>query len=508
MYDIEIQFQSEAYLKVLTSKGIDSELSEYFKFQSPGSKFDPRVKHGLWDGFIRLYNYKAKILYRGLLPELIEFCKERGYSYNLQSSEKSNLDKSIIDLIQTELIDGITLHDYQRNGIEYAVENDRSIIVSPTGSGKSLIIYTLSLFYTLSGYNKVLIIVPTVSLVEQMYKDFLDYHKGDKQEFSKTIHRISADYSKIIPTNCNFVISTWQSIYQLPDEWFNGFDCIIGDETHKFKSGCLSTIMSKAKDVKFRHGTTATLSNKDSKVHTLILKGLFGQPYSVATTKELIDKQVLSQIQIYAFRLRYTDKNLIRAVKKLKSFQEEIKLISKISIRNSFIKKIALAVKGNALVMFTYREQGELIFKKLQECAEKYNKEIYYIDGNTHVSERERIRFLAEEKENLIIVASYGVYSTGINIKNLHHLILHTAYKSAIIIKQTIGRGLRTHSSKTKICVYDFGDDFSDGGKPNTTFHHFKERLKLYRSEKFSIHFNEYSVEQDKITKLNGDQKK
>lgn len=501
MYQLEIQFENEAYLKVLTTKDIESELSEYFKFMSPGHKFDPRVKHGLWDGAIRLYSLKTKTMYRGLLPELIEFCKERGYAYNLQSYQKPDLDLDQIQYIEDHLLDKITLHDYQRSSVLYAAENDRSIIVSPTGSGKSAIIYTLSLFYILNGFKTVLIIVPTTSLVEQMYKDFITYHKGDRREFAETIQRISGEYSKEIDVKSNFVISTWQSIYKFPNEWFNQFDCIIGDETHKFKSGCLTDIMAKATDVKFRHGTTATLSNKDSKVHTLILKGLFGTPQQTATTKELIDRKILSQIQIYAFRFKYADKKLCTAIKKL-SFQEEVKAIAKIGIRNSFVCKLAQSLKGNTLVMFQFKEQGEKLFTLLQDGAEASGKEVFYIDGSVPTAERERIRELAETRDNLIIVASFGVYSTGINLKNLHHLILHTAFKSSILMKQTIGRGLRTHESKEKICIYDIGDDFSNDGKPNITFHHFKERIKLYRQEKFAIKLQEYTIQNNKITKL------
>ena len=175
--------------------------------------------------------------------------------------------------------------------------NRRALLLSPTASGKSLIIYLL--FRQLHEYQnlKGLIIVPTTSLVEQLFSDFGDYNDGTMETL---VHRIYQCKEK--ETDKPLTISTWQSLYKMPKEYFEQFDYVIGDEAHNFKAQSLTTILTNCVNAKYRIGLTGTLDG--TKTHKLVLEGLFGPVRKVITTNELINQQLVSQFEIKCLVLK------------------------------------------------------------------------------------------------------------------------------------------------------------------------------------------------------------
>jgi superfamily II DNA or RNA helicase len=458
------------------------ELSEFFSFFVPGYKFMPAFRNRMWDGKIRLYNARAKQLPAGLYHHLAKFAKERGYQLEPEKTEYGwPNDKIDIDPQQLmNFIHSISLpfdiRDYQFNAVAYGLENKRAILVSPTGSGKSLIIYVLLRYFLEENENqKVLVVVPTTSLVEQMYNDFKDY--GMLVE--NNCHRIYSGKDK--ETEKHIIISTWQSIYKLSHVWFEQFGMVIGDECHGFKSKSLTSIMDKCTEAMYRFGTTGTLDG--TQTHELVLQGLFGKTHRVTTTKNLQDNDTLAKLEISRIVIEYDDD--IRKSFGKKSYQDEIDYIVKNEKRNKFIRNLALDQKGNTLVLFQFVEKHGKILHDLIDNAAHKDRRIFFVSGATETSDREAIRKIVEKQKDAIIVASLGTFSTGINIKNIHNIIFASPSKSQIRVLQSIGRGLRKSDNNAVTKLFDITDDISWETRKNFALIHSFERLRIYKNENF-----------------------
>ena len=490
---------NETLIQIECEASTGQELSEHFCFYVPGYKFMPAYRNRMWDGKIRLFDMRSKTLYCGLLHYLEEFCAERGYQIkahdinNLEQShltQKVDLEAFIAELGLSVNGVGITPRDYQIDALSLTVSEGKRLLLSPTASGKSLIIYMAMRYFLKYFKGKVLIIVPTTSLVEQMYSDFEDYSKlDDLWNTNENCHRIYSGRDKYnIPQRV--LISTWQSIHKMGTDYFEDFGMVVGDEAHNFKAKSLTAIMEKCVNAPFKIGTTGTLDG--TQTHQLVLEGLFGPVYKVTTTKELMDKKSLAQMNISILLLKYQEE-YCKAVSKLK-YQEEIDFIVKYGPRNNFITNLALDQKGNTLILFNYVEKHGKPLHDILRTKINNDRKLFYVSGETKVDDRENIRAITEEQKNAIIVASLGTFSTGINIKRLHNLIFASPSKSQIRVLQSIGRGLRLSGDNINTKVYDIADDLHWKGTKNYTLNHAAERIKIYSKEKFQFQVYDINI--------------
>ena len=482
---INIYKKDESFLFIESKdEGILYEIYEYYSFYVDGYKYMPKYKSGMWDGKIRLCNLKNNTLPIGLFSSLCKFCEKRGYTYDIGKNISFTYPRKDIESFMNNLsIYEKTPYDYQLDCAKHALREEKVSIISPTGSGKSLIIYMiLSYFMENSEENeKALIIVPTTSLVEQLYDDFIDYAL-DKENMKNSIQKIFSGQTKNIEQKV--VISTWQSIYNMPKNWFDSFGMVNVDEVHHAKSTSITKIMSNCSSAFLRIGTTGTLSN-DSKVDEMIIEGHFGPPYSVKTTAELIDENILSQFSVLACHCIY-EKDESKMVRKM-DYQNEISYVIHHELRNNCLVSLASNQKGNTLILFRNIDHGHILHEKIKNSITHEN--LFYIDGSVETEKREEIRKSIEEKNNAIIVASMGTFSTGINIRNLNNIIFAAPYKSSIKVLQSIGRGLRQSNNGQKTTkLYDLIDDFSGNTKQqNYLLSHGIHRLNLYEKETFSV---------------------
>ena len=501
--DITIWKKNESIALVDCDAGIAHGLSEYFSFFVPGYKYMKLYKRKIWDGKIRLFNSTSRELPAGLYPFVDEFCKRNSYTLKVESSDYGSLvDRSeqdpndvftyIKDLKLQSRGKPIDIRDYQFDAVMKALNLNRCVLLSPTGSGKSLIIYCLAqiwLKYLTNEVNypeadKVLVVVPTTSLVEQMEKDFIDYGYN-----AKGIHKIYSGKDKD-RIDSDIVVSTWQSIYKLDPEWFEQFGMVIGDECHGFKSKSLTDIMNKCSQAKYRIGTTGTLDN--AQVHHLVLQGLFGKIHRVTTTKALQDSNTLAKLDINIIVLKY-DEEIRKSLGKA-NYQDEIDFIVRNEKRNNFIRNLALDTDGNTLVLFNYVDKhGKPLFDMINNKAEEGRK-IFYVSGEVATSDREAIREITESQKNAIIVASLGTFSTGINIRNLHNIIFASPSKSQIKVLQSIGRGLRKSDNGQATKLFDLADDLHTKGRKNYALLHSEERVKIYNKEEFNYKIIEVPI--------------
>lgn len=295
---------------------------------------------------------------------------------------------------------------------------------------------------------------------------------------------------EIVNTPTPVVISTWQSVYELPKKWFEQFQCVYGDEAHNFKAKSLSSIMHKMTQTPYRVGTTGTLDG--TKTHKLVLEGLFGPVYKVTTTKQLMDNKQLADLKIYGIILQYDDQ-IKRTNKELK-YQEEMDFLVGYEPRNKFIRNLALDQTGNTLILFQYVEKhGKLLYDLIIDKTEE-GRMVSFVYGGTDTEQRENIRKLTETQENGIIIASYGTFSTGINIRNLHNVIFASPTKSRIRNLQSIGRGLRLGEDKQSCKLFDIGDDMTWKTRKNFTLLHMIERIKIYNDEHFDYKLIKVSI--------------
>lgn len=475
MADLTIEKYNSVYNKIHCDTSIGFELGQYFTFQVPGAKFIPAVRAKRWDGKIRLFNTGTHLIYAGLNHYIEEFAKDRnlevGYLTDF-SPEEFSIEEARQFMSKLDLT--MEPRDYQVEAFVHAVRHQRTLLLSPTASGKSFIIFLLIAYALAHRDKKCLVIVPTTSLVHQMCSDFDSY--TNNKHIKDMAHKIMYGYDT--ETEKRVIVSTWQSIYKLPKKWFDQFSCVIGDEAHLFKAKSLTGIVSKMVDCDYRFGFTGTLDG--TQTHKLVLEGLFGPTKKVTTTAELIEQKHLAQFNIKCIVLKYTDEE--RQLMKKAQYQDEIDWIVRHGGRNRFIKNLALSLQGNTLILYKFVEKhGKELFAMLQGV----DRDVVIVHGSVGGDEREEIRKATEDATNKIIVASVGTFSTGVNIKNLHNIIFASPSKSRILNLQSIGRGLRKSDTKTEATLYDIADDLSWKTHKNHTLLHFAERIKIYGEEQF-----------------------
>jgi superfamily II DNA or RNA helicase len=485
--------KNEVYLKVDTEASTARALADYFTFEVPGARFMPAYRNRIWDGKIRLFSPATGELYVGLLPYLEKYLKEWGedYTINEELKDEKRIERPVLDGFIRSLRlrssgRSIKPRDYQVSAIEHGIRNHRALLLSPTASGKSLIIYILVRYYNLllkeKQNDKILILVPTTSLVEQMYSDFIDYGWLDTH-----IQKIYSGHDKEVTKDV--VISTWQSLYKFPKSYFEQFGMVVGDEAHLFKAKSLTSILTKLHQCKYRFGLTGTLDGMQT--HRLVLEGLFGSLNKVVSTKELIDKKTLASFKIKSLVLTYPESEC-KLVKDM-NYQDEMDYIVTHQKRNEFIRDLSLNLTGNTLVLFQFVEKhGSILHDMIKSKAEE--RKVFYVFGGTDTETREKIRAITEDEKSSIIVASYGTFSTGINIRNLHNIVFSSPSKSRIRTLQSIGRGLRRGENKEEAILYDIADDYQWKTRRNFTLNHFLERINIYNEEQFDYEITRIKI--------------
>jgi len=460
----------ECFMKVECDDGLARDLYDFFSFTVPNAKFMPSYRNKYWDGKVRLFSIKTRKIYIGLLPYVDEFCRERGFDFSGIEDvigEKQRATEELHQFIE-ELNLPFSPRDYQMEAFRTAVQYGRQLLLSPTASGKSLIIYMLARYYN----KKTVIIVPTTSLVEQMAKDFVEY--GYKEPICKIYHGQEVFDAPI-------TITTWQSFSKAPKKVMQTFDMVVGDEAHLFKATTLKGILEKMKSTAIRIGTTGTLDG--SEVHRLQLEGLFGPVKKVVSSSELMEKGTIAQINIDCVILCHTK------MKKM-SYQEEMDYLVSNEKRNMFILNLVKSLKGNTLVLFQFVEKhGVKLFDMMSNADMGGN--LHYVYGGTDTEDRESVREIVERNKEDTILASYGTFSTGINIKRIDNIVFASPSKSRIRNLQSIGRGLRKVEGKDSMRLFDIADDL---GYQNYTLVHLKERINTYNEENFPYELKQFEL--------------
>ena len=490
MDNIVVNKLDEVYFSLKCDPGIGLELKSYFSCYVPNYKFNPKYKARIWNGKISFFDNVNKKFPIGLFEQLKIFCDI--YKYNLVCNFdidifKDNIPKELIINFSNSLLEkvGIIPHKHQLDAIISGLNNKRGIILSPTASGKSLIIYAICRYLLIKNENtNIILILPTTSLVEQIYTDFKQYGWDEVEKYvTKLYSGLKPDFSK------NILCTTWQSIYNKQQSFFEKYNALLIDETHGVRANSLKTIAQKCINSKYRIGLTGTLP--DEKCDILSINGYMGRTIYNLKSKELIDKGILSKIKIANIFIKYPTEFINK--NKRRPYQHEIDEIIKYKDRNKVLSYILdlRNEKQNYLILCSKIDHLNILNEYISKRYDKKFK-IYIIHGSIKTSEREIIRKSMEKESNVILIATYGTLSTGVNIQHLHNVVFASGYKSKIKTLQSIGRGLRKHKDKNRVIIWDLVDDMTYITKKgneyqNYSYQHWLERMKYYEDQGFKF---------------------
>lgn len=505
---VKIKVFNSSHLRVEASHEVQKHISDFFTFFSPGYKFSPKYKAGIWDGKIRVYNMVSKLLPLGLLATLMRFCTKSGYSLEVDPglNPYHNLDLAHLD----EFIASLNLHargkpievkQHQLDAVRTALRKRRSLLLSPTSSGKSLILYIYIRYQIEHFGHNVVLMVPTTQLVEQMFEDFKEYSSGNDWNVEDNVTKIYSGQEKRLDRR--LIISTWQSIYaiakrnkSLLDDLVEQTQVLCCDEAHQYKAAEIMDLCAQFKNSPWKLGVTGTID--DAKINVLQLTGLFSEPYTVTTTKALMELGIVSDLEIEILLLQYPDyvkQGIVRGLK----WEDEINFLVANNTRNTFIANLATNLKGVTLVLFTFIDKhGDELYSMMKKNCTDGSPVVKYVHGTSAVKDREEVRKLAELGGDIVILASSSIFSTGTSIPLIENIVFAMPTKSSIRVRQSIGRGLRLHENKTKCVVYDIADDLRSDRFMNRTYEHMLQRIEIYQKEEFKYSLRNLQLEYEK----------
>lgn len=492
MQNILVHFENYSHVKIECDESTFYELRDYFSFEAEGYRFNPRFRSGQWDGRIRLLDYNRKLPY-GLVGQIKRFCDSMKYTLWIDPkiAEKEPLERANFDswVNGLDIYSGgtkIEPHWYQSEAVYEGLVNCRNILNLPTSAGKSLIQALLARYYLENYEGKILILVPTTALVDQMINDFCDYQLFNRDNLLGIRAGTKRD------SDAQIYVSTYQTAIKQPKEWFAQFGQFMNDECHLATGKSISSIIEGLVNCRFKYGLSGSL--KDGKANLMQYMGLFGDVFRPVTTAKLMEDGQVTELKINSIFLRYPDE--FCALMKGKQYQDEIKVITNATKRNKWVSNLGIKLSEkneNVFLMFKNVAHGKALYEMIKETG---HKKVYYVSGEVNTETRNALKIMAENGTGIIVVASYGVFSTGISVKNLHHIIFAHPVKSKVTVLQTIGRVLRKHGSKSVAQVWDIIDDM--GVKPksatakkkyvhlNYALKHALERIQRYAEENFN----------------------
>jgi superfamily II DNA or RNA helicase len=475
-----------------------------FTREVANAKWDPRVKKGWWDGKISYFK-SNRYLPAGLWHDLVELGKTYDFPVTISGIERK-FDKSID---KQEFVDWVNEKwaNSKRKPRDYQIETAFQIIKYKcclaelaTSAGKTLIIFMV-FCYLLERQKskKILMIVPTVDLVVQSSEDFYEYNT-ESVNMHLQIQQIFA--GSVIRDGSNIVVGTYQSLAKKGKEYFDSFDTVVVDETHKAKSTSIKNILEKCEEADRKFGLSGTIP-KPGSLDRLTIMAYTGPIISSIRADYLIEQGHITPCEVYAIEMNYASNEVRDGFRTLhqRSEEDRKKLLNleqnyaiQSEARLEFITDMILKNHKNSLVLFYRIEYGNKIYERLRQ---KSDRRIFYIDGGTDKDLREYQKTNLEEGEDKIMIASYGTFSTGINVTNIHTIYLTESFKSEVIIRQSIGRGLRKHEDKKKLLIVDFIDDYRIGRYNNYLYKHGLSRQEIYKDQNFPYQVR--SVDLDKI---------
>lgn len=497
--------ENKKFINILTS---DSEtfnitfLKNYFSKHIKNWKFNPKVRKKLWNGKINFMDNNGRIA-SGLWKKLIDICELNNEELIIEGFESlfNKIDKNDFKLWIDKFTENMDIkpRNYQINAVRKILLYKRSSAELATNSGKTLIIYLVFSYLKEKGIlNKMLVIVPNVSLILQGIQDFMSYSKNTTL-FNFKIKGIFYE-EKDKSNDSDIIFGTFQSLSKINKEWFSDFNCICVDEAHHSSAKSVKDILLNCENSEYTFGLSGTLHKGDD-ADEFTVDQYVGPIVNSISTKDLIDNNYATPLEIKIIILNHSNDDIKKNLHELRYKKNsanisgtelralEYNIINKNNNRNKKILSICKKYLDKN-TLFLYKNVKNNYGKKIYNLFKKYlnDKEILYVDGNTKADLRDIYKKRMAENDDVYLVASYGTFSTGISINNLHYLVLLESLKSEKIIKQSLGRLLRLHKNKNKVYVFDIVDnltyiDKNNKKHKNYIYKDFEKRLEIYKNE-------------------------
>ena len=404
------------------------------------------------------------------------------YVKNAHPNIQIDISQAVRDVVKPslehcEIYDklNLNLRDYQIETVSQALKFGRGIIKLGTGGGKTLTIASLlSSLYINKGHTfKCLLIVPDLTLVNQTYNDFNEY--GVKFKITRWTGSISPDFTaNVIIANLGILQSQF-----VDEEWLTNVDALIVDECHKLKKGNKACKIVKSIKTGNKFGLTGTLP--DTKIDEWNIIGLLGSVFYEKNSYELRTENYLTNAEIKIIKIKYVSK--VQYIQGANKFRTELDFIYNNSYRNNVIKAISNKCNNNVLILVNHISHGEKLFEHLSSTMT--DRKVYFIRGEVEVEERSRVIKEMEANNNVVCIAISAIFSTGVNVKNLHMIIFASGGKSFIRTIQSIGRGLRLNPNKEKLIIMDIADNLRYSES------HAIKRQQIYTQEKIQFQIGE-----------------
>jgi superfamily II DNA or RNA helicase len=462
-----------------------------------GWYFNPLVKKKLWDGKIKFIDKFDRVPI-GLIERVQSICSKYNMEFEIENPMDLywDFDESDFDSWSLEFCENMEKkpREYQIDAAKKIISHQRSISEIATSAGKTMIIFLVFSYLKSRGLiDRLLVVVPNTNLILQTTEDF-DEYSNERSLIKFKIQSVSGESKSKLQQNADLIIGTFQSLSKLEDHWFENVSGVCIDEAHHTNANSVKKILGKCVNANFKFGLSGTLMQDDT-ADALTIQAYIGPLVNTISPQDLFDKKVATPVNIKIIRLSYSNEELKQKLHFLRQRKAEIEgskqlslerdLIVKSKERFRFICDMLNKTTKNSLVLFQNikDDYGRRIYDYLRETSD--SKEIYYVDGSTSSSLRDEYKKNMEEGGNKILIASFGTFSTGISINNLHNIFFIESYKSEKIVKQSIGRGMRLHEQKEKVTIIDIVDDLSWKGDKNYLLKHGDSRLEIYHQEGF-----------------------
>ena len=365
----------------------------------------------------------------------------------------------------------LSLRDYQNEIVRVCLSVGRGVTVLATAGGKTLTMASLiEHVYRKNKSFKCVVLVPDRGLVSQTFNDFKEYKCTFS--FSKWTGDDNLDLStNIIVANMGILQSSKSDL-----DWMQDIDMLVVDEVHKLrKSNKINKVIKKIRTPN-KFGFTGTLP--DDMIDQWNIFGHIGPILYEKNSFQLRTESYIANVMVQFLRINYNtqpSQSNSGSFNPSAKYRQELRFIINNTFRNDIINKVCKKFDNNSLIMVDYIEHGEKLYSILKKANP--DKKVYFIRGDVDVKDRDKVKAVMENKQNVICIAISKIFSTGVNIKNLHYIVFASGGKAKVKLIQSIGRGLRWHKDKKDVIIIDIADNLMYGTK------HYMKRKKIYKGE-------------------------
>ena len=496
--------EDKKFLRIAQADEIELEqLIFSLKKRIRGWFFNPLVKKKIWDGYV--YFCKNNFIPIGLWGEVIRLGETYNFPVDIQGLDRIidvNFDEEDFKAWVEDFFSDHPKYkprDYQIDSASAILKHRLCTSEIATSAGKTLITFLVYGYLKSRGtIQKMLVIVPNTTLVMQMKDDWEDYNNNKIENlYIRQVYGGAKDNDP----KADVIVGTFHSLTKKTLDYYKGVNVVFVDECHQTKTTSVKNVIEKCKDSEYRFGLSGTVQEDNSADFSTIV-ALLGPMVKSIPPKFLFKEGYATPVKFKIIVLDYKNEEIrsklydVRRGKQIEGSQIlalEKNVVLQSRARFNFIMNLVSKMSKNTLVLFSNvkDQHGKRMYDWLRENT---HKTCFYVDGSVSKEHRDFYKKEMESGDNKILIASFTTFSTGISIKNIHNIVFTESYKSEIIVKQSIGRGMRQLEGKNSFNIIDIVDDLSYQKHSNFLYKHGKARLEFYKQYSTDIKIHRVKI--------------